>query len=70
MISVKEAGEIYDGLAVKDMPRATFIGKLRGLSHQGNMQRDLRGIINQKQEFRTRRALADARVKEIQEAIR
>jgi len=52
------------------MPRAEFIGKLRGLTNQKNMQRDLRVIINQKQESRTRQVLADARAKRIQEAIR
>ena len=70
MISIKEAGKIYDELKVKDLPRATFIGKLRGLTNQGLMQRDLKGIINQKQEMRTRQVLAEARVRKIQEAIR
>lgn len=70
MISVEEAGKIYDGLEVKDLPRHEFIGKLRGLTHQGNMQRDLRGIINHKQKTRTRQVLAEARARKIQEAVR
>ena len=70
MISIKEAGKIYDGLVVKDLPREVFIGKLRGLTNQRLMQRDLKAIINQKQESRTRQVLADARAKRIQEALR
>lgn len=70
MMSIKEAGEIYDGLEVKDMPRTEFISKVRGLTNQGNMQRDLKAIINQKQETRTRQALAAARARKIEEAIR
>ena len=70
MISVEEAGKVYDGLTVKDMPRHEFIGKLRGLTNQGNMQRDLRGIINHKQKTRTRQALAQARKRKIEEALR
>ena len=70
MISIKEAGEVYDGLAVKDMPRTEFIKKLRSLTHQGKMQRDLKEIINQKQETRTRQALAVERARKIEEALR
>ena len=70
MISIKEAEEIYDGLAIKDLPRQTFIGKLRGLTHQGKMQRDLRELITQMQETRTRQVLAEARARKIEEAIR
>ena len=70
MISIKEAGKIYDELETKDMPRAEFIGKLRGLTNQKLMQRDLKEIINQKQESRTRQVLAEARAKRIQEALR
>ena len=70
MMSIKEAGEIYDGLVVKDMPRATFIGKLRSLTHEGNMQRDLKTIINQKQKSRTRQVLAQATKRKIEEAMR
>ena len=66
MISAEKAGEIYDGLTVKDMPRAAFIGKLCGLTHQGLMQRDLNAII----EMRTRQALAAEQARKIEEALR
>lgn len=70
MISIKEAGKIYDGLTVKDMPRAKFIGKLRGLTNQGLMQRDLKAIIGQLEPCHARQVLAEARAKRIQEALR
>ena len=70
MISIEEAGKVYDGLEVKDLLRHEFIGKLRGLTNQGLMQRDLKGIINQKQESRTRQVLAETRARKIQGALR
>ena len=70
MMSIKEAGEIYDGLSVKDMPRTEFIGKLRGLTNQKNMQRDLKAIMSQKQDAGTRQAMAAATKQKIEEAIR
>jgi len=70
MITVEEAGKIYDELETKDLPRHEFIGKLRGLTDQRLMQRDLKRIINHKQETRTRQVLAAARAKRIEEAIR
>jgi len=70
MISTGEAGKIYDEFAVKDLPRHEFIGKLRSLTNQRLIQRDLKGIINQKQESRTRQVLAEVRARKIQEVIR
>ena len=69
MISIKEAGKIYDEFETKDMPRETFIGKLRGLTSQNLMQRDLKAMINQKQETRTRQAMAAARKQQIDKAV-
>jgi len=66
------AGAIYDSLPpeAQDMPRADFIRSVKELTSPALMQRDLKRIINQKQESRTRQVLAEARAKRIQEAIR
>jgi len=65
-------GAIYDSLPeeARDMPRADFIRTVRQLTSPGLMQRDLKAIISQKQETRTRQAMAAARAKRIEEAVR
>ena len=65
-------GAIYDSLPeeARDMPRADFIRKVQQLTSPGLMQQALKVIISQKQETRTRQAMAEARAKRIEEALR
>ena len=67
-----DAGKIYDELpeGAKDMPRAEFVKKVRQLTSPNLMQRDLKAMIRQKQDNRTRQALAAAQARKIEVALR
>jgi hypothetical protein len=67
-----DVGALYDSFPeeARDISRDEFIRQVRGLTNQRLMQRDLKKIMNQKQETRTRNLLAANRKKKIDDALR
>lgn len=48
-MNLQEIHKIYSGLETKDMPREEFVKQVQDLTSQAGINRDLQGIMAQKQ---------------------